>query len=99
MKRYRIEMARAVRDLVRHLPPELKRKIKTALNSIAVDPHRAKELKDELVGLRSYRVARARLIYGIEGSRIEVVAFGPRADIYERAAAELSLALRRKKSD
>ncbi len=96
MKRYRVEMARAVRDLVRHLPPELKRKVKEVLKSIAADPHRAKELRDELTGLRSYRVARARLIYRIEGSRIEIVAFGPRADIYERAAAELSLALKRK---
>ena len=99
MIRYRIEMARAVSDLVRHLPPELKNKVKAAFKSIAADPHRAKELRDELAGLRSYRVARARLIYRVEGSRIEVVAFGPRADIYERAAAELSLALRRKKTD
>jgi mRNA-degrading endonuclease RelE of RelBE toxin-antitoxin system len=99
MKRYRIEMARAVSDLVRHLPPELKKKVKEALKSIAADPHRSKELRDELAGLRSYRVARARLIYRIEGSRIEVVAFGPRADVYERAAAELCLALRKEKTD
>jgi mRNA-degrading endonuclease RelE of RelBE toxin-antitoxin system len=84
---------------VSHLPPELKKKVRAALKSIAADPHRAKELRDELTGLRSYRVAGARLIYRIEGSRIEVVAFGPRADIYERAAGELSLALRRKKTD
>jgi mRNA-degrading endonuclease RelE of RelBE toxin-antitoxin system len=99
MKRYRIEMARAVSDLVRHLPPELKKKVKEALKSIAADPYRSKELRDELAGLRSYPVARARLIYRIESSRIEVVAFGPRADVYERAAAELSLALRKQKTD
>ena len=49
--------------------------------------------------LRSYRVARARLIYRIDGSTIQVLAFGPRADIYERAATELILALRKKKPD
>src|SRR5712692_8349366 len=99
MTRYRIEMSQAVRDLVPHLPPQLKRKVKAALRSIADDPYRAKELKEELAGLRSYPVAKARLIYRIKGSIVEVVAFGPRADIYERAATELSKALRKSKSD
>ena len=90
MTRYRIEMSRAVRDLVSHLPPQLKRKVKAALRSIANDPHLGKELKEELAGLRSYPIARARLIYRIAGAVVEVVAFGPRVDIYERAAAELS---------
>jgi mRNA-degrading endonuclease RelE of RelBE toxin-antitoxin system len=99
MTRYRIEMAKTVRDLVPHLPPELKRKAKAALRSIADDPFQAKELREELAGLRSYRIARARLIYHIRGSVVEVVAFGPRADIYQRAAVELSKALRERKSD
>lgn len=98
MTRYRIEMAKAVRDLVPHLPPELRRKVKAALRSVADDPYRARELRDELAGLRSYRIARARLIYRIKGSTVEVIAFGPRADIYERAATELSKALRESKS-
>jgi mRNA-degrading endonuclease RelE of RelBE toxin-antitoxin system len=99
MTRYRIEMPQAMRDLVRHLPPELKRKFKAALRLIADDPHRAKELKHELTELRSYRVAKARVVYRVEGSVVEIVAFGPRVDIYERAASELSLALRKKKAD
>ncbi len=94
MIRHRIEMSQAVRDLVPHLPPQLKRKVKAALRSIADDPYRAKELKEELAGLRSHRIAKARIIYRIKGSVVEIVAFGPRADIYERAAAELSKALR-----
>ena len=98
MTRHRIVMAKAVRDPVLHLPPELKRKVKAALRSIADDPDQAKELKEELAGLRSYRIARARLIYRIKGSVVEVVAFGPRADIYERAALEISKTLRESKS-
>ena len=105
MTRYRIEMAQGVGDLVPHLPPELKRKVKAAFRSIALrprsgqadDPYLGKELKDELAGLRSYPIARARIIYRISGAIVEVVAFGPRADIYERAAAELSKALRETK--
>jgi mRNA-degrading endonuclease RelE of RelBE toxin-antitoxin system len=88
-------MARAVRDVIPYLPPELKRKVKAALRSIAEDPYQAKELKDELAGLRSYRVGRTRLILQIAGAVVEVVAFGPRSDIYERAAAELSTRLRK----
>jgi mRNA-degrading endonuclease RelE of RelBE toxin-antitoxin system len=90
---------RVLRDLIRHLPPELKAKIKDVLRSIADDPCRAKELGDELAGLRSYRVARSRVIYRIVGSMVQIVALGPRADIYERAAAELRKTLRKGKTD
>ncbi|OGQ78595.1 MAG: hypothetical protein A3F90_05405 [Deltaproteobacteria bacterium RIFCSPLOWO2_12_FULL_60_19] len=99
MTRYRIEMAQGVSDLVPHLPPELKRKVKAAFRSIAHDPYLGKELKEELAGLRSYPIARARIIYRVTGTIVEVVAFGPRADIYERAAAELSKALKKDKPD
>lgn len=90
MTRYRLEMPRLLRDLIRHLPPELKTKVKAALRSIAADPYSAKELRDDLAGLRSCRVVRSRVIYRIVGSTVQIVAFGPRADIYERAATELS---------
>ena len=99
MIRYRIEIPRALRDLIRHLPPELKAKVKPALRSIADDPYRAKELRDELAGLRSYRIGRVRVIYRIVGSMVQIVALGPRAYIYERAAAELSKSLRKGKSN
>jgi mRNA-degrading endonuclease RelE of RelBE toxin-antitoxin system len=94
MIRYRIEMPRSIRDLIRHLPPDLKRKIKISLRSVAEDPYRAKELKDDLAGLRSLKVAKARIIYRVKGLTVEVVAFGPRADIYQRAAAELIRSVR-----
>jgi len=93
--RYRVEMARAVRDLIIHLPPELKRRVKAALRSLAEDPYQAKELKEELTRLGSYRIGRTRLILRIADAVVEVVAFGPRSDIYERAAAELSARLRK----
>ncbi len=95
MIRHRVEIARAVRDVITHLPPELKRKVKATLRSIAEDPYQAKELKEELTRLRSYRIGRTRLIFRIAGAVVEVVAFGPRSDIYERAAAELSARLRK----
>jgi len=99
MIRYRIEMPRVLRDLIRHLPPELKKKVKVALRSISYDFHGAKELSDELAGLRSYRIGRSRIIYRIVGSIVQIVALGPRTEIYERAAAELSKTLRKGKTD
>jgi hypothetical protein len=62
-------------------------------------PIALRKLRDELAGLGSYRVARSRVIYRIRGSMVQIVALGPRADIYERAAAELSKTLRRGKTD
>ena len=94
MSKYRLEMASAVRDLIVHLPPQLKQKVKAALQLIADDPYQAKALKDELAGLRSFRVVRSRLILRIKGATVEIVAFGPRKDIYERAAQALSAARR-----
>ena len=93
MKRFRLDMAQAVRDLLIHLPPPLKRKVKAALHSLAANPYQAKALKDDLVGLRSFRVMRSRMILRIKGATVEIVAFGPRKDIYQRAATALRRAL------
>ncbi len=43
-----------------------------------------KLLRDELAGLRSFRVGRFRIIYRISGKKlIEIVVIGPRECIYE----------------
>lgn len=96
MTRFRLVMAQAVRDLLIHLPPSLKRKVKTALHSLALaeNPYQEKALKDDLDGLRNYRLARSRIILQIKPSTVEIVTFGPRKDIYQRVATELRSALR-----
>ncbi len=94
MKRFRLVIAQAVRDLLTHLPPSLKRKVKVALQALAEDPYQAKVLKEDLMGLRSFRVVRSRIILRIKGSTVEIVAFGPRKDIYQRVASELRFTLR-----
>jgi len=97
MKKFRLDIAQDVRNLISHLPPHLKKKVKAAIQSLADNPCQAKELKDELRGLRSYRVTRSRLILRIQKSIVEIVAFGPRKDIYERAAREFTVASRQLK--
>ena len=94
MKRFRLEIARAVRNLLIHLPPQLKRKVKVALQALTENPYQAKALRDDLAGLRSFRVVRSRIILRIKGSTVEIIAFGPRKDIYQRAASELRTTLR-----
>ena len=72
-----------VAALIRGLHPDLKRKIRSALEDLLDEPTIGKILRDELAGLRSCRVARFRIIYRVAGTVIEVVAVGPRQTIYE----------------
>ena len=82
--RYRLSVPDEVAELIRSLHPELKRKVKSSLQLILNDPGSGKALKDELAGLRSFRVGRFRIIYRIaSGNRIDLVAVGPRERIYE----------------
>ena len=72
-----------VTSLIRSLHPDLKRKVRSALDDILTDPSVGKALRDELAGLRSCRVGRFRIIYRVVGTVIEIVAVGPRATIYQ----------------
>lgn len=74
---------RHVAELIRGMHPHLKRKVRAALEQILVDPHSGKRLKDELSGLWSFRVGKFRVIYRFHEKRVELVAVGPRARIYE----------------
>lgn len=80
----RLRVPQNVAALVRKLHPGVKRKVRSGLTAILRDPASGKALKDELEGLRSYRLGRIRIIYRV-GARgvIEIVAIGPRVTIYE----------------
>jgi mRNA interferase RelE/StbE len=49
------------------------------------NPNSGKALKEELHGLRSYRIKRFRVIYRIVAPEkiLEIIAIGPRKNIYE----------------
>ena len=82
--RYRLRVPDEIVDLLRSLHPEIKRKIKAALDLIASDPAVGKSLRDELRGLKSFKIGRFRIIYKVASKRIiEIVAIGPRRTIYE----------------
>jgi mRNA interferase RelE/StbE len=70
--------------LIRGCHPQLKGKIRAGLRHIIVEPESGKSLKDDLDGLKSYRISRFRIVYRISSKRmIDVVAIGPRRTIYE----------------
>ena len=79
----------SLRDLIQHLHPHLKRKIRAALTDILVDPACGKPLKEELSGYWSLRVGRLRVIYRPDQEGVEIVALGPRRTIYADAARQL----------
>ena len=81
---YKLRVPDTVASLVRSMHPQLKRKVRAALQLIQTDPTVGKALQDELAGLRSFRISRFRMIYRvISGRYIDVVAIGPRRWIYE----------------
>ena len=81
---YKLRVPDHLVEFIRGLHPGIKRKVRGALKSITMEPNAGKPLKDELKGLRSFRVSRFRIIYRIAGqSEIQVVAIGPRERIYE----------------
>ncbi len=81
---YQIRLPDELAELIRGLHPELKARFKSALSLILPDPHCGKALREELSGLLTFRVKRMRIVYRIvDPLIIEVVAIGPRHNIYE----------------
>lgn len=83
-----------VHALIRHLHPDLKRKVRSALTDILGRPECGKALKGELQGLWSLRIGRHRIIYRPDGAGADIIAIGPRRTIYEDASRRLSRARR-----
>lgn len=69
--------------------PELKRRTGASLKTILADPSAGKALKEELAGLRSFRVGSVRIIYRVLRNIVEIVAIGPRERIYEETYRRL----------
>lgn len=80
---HRFRVPDDVAALIRSMHPELKRKTRAALKTILADPSSGKALKDDLSGLRSFRVGTFRVIYRVAKTVVEIVAIGPRERIYE----------------
>lgn len=93
--KYRLSVSSSLESDLKIVPPELKRKIRAALDSIQDDPWMGKPLNDELEGYRSVHVHRYRIVYQINspGVEIRVIDIGPRNIIYERMVEFLKRSL------
>lgn len=81
---HKLRVPPALAALIRGLHPQIKRKLRGALEAVAADPGCGNPLREALAGLWSLRVGRFRVIYRMGvGRRIDLVAFGPRERIYE----------------
>jgi mRNA interferase RelE/StbE len=81
---FRLRVPDEVMQLIRGLHPELKQKLRTALELLGRDARAGKALQAELEGLRSLRVGRFRVVYRLRAGRVvEVIMVGPRERIYE----------------
>jgi len=91
MAAYRPDVPPHVAEIVRHLPPDVKRSIKQALKSLSADPSSGAPLIRELSGLWKFKVRRFRIIYELDRKArvIRIFAIGHRREVYEELADRL----------
>ena len=77
-----------VNEVIRHLSPDLRRAVRSAIRTLSANPAAGKPLQRELQGLWKYRVRRFRVIYRVDAARkaIRITAIGHRRSIYEKVA-------------
>jgi mRNA interferase RelE/StbE len=88
MVAHQIDIPPHVADVIRHLPPDIKRSIKAAFRTLSVNPTAGEPLKKELREFWKYRVRRFRIVYAVDRTRkvIRIIAVGYRRAIYEQVA-------------
>ena len=91
MAAYRPDIPTHVTEIIRHLPPDVKRSVKQALRSLSADPFSGASLMRELSGLWKFKVRRFRIIYELDRKAhiIRIFAIGHRQDVYEELAGRL----------
>lgn len=89
MAAYHVDIPPHVAENIRHLPPDLKRAIKSALHALGRDPALGEPLLRELEGFWKYRVRRFRIVYSVDRSSraVRIFAVGHRRSIYETVTA------------
>ncbi len=88
MAPFELDIPLHVAEVLRHLPPDIKRPVKAALRAIGANPSIGAPLEGELKGLRRFRVRRFRIVYAVDRSRrtIRVMAVAHRRHIYDDLA-------------
>lgn len=71
---------------IRKLDPQVRRRVRKALDELSSNPERGKPLQFRLKGLRSWRTGDFRIVYRVVADRVEVIviAVGHRRNVYDR---------------
>ena len=71
--------------LIPTLPPEIKKLVRSSINTLLGKPHTGSELTGELEGHRSLKAKRYRIIYRLNDAEtsVETYFIGHRRNIYE----------------
>ncbi|HQT95153.1 MAG: hypothetical protein B7Z61_05175 [Acidobacteria bacterium 37-71-11] len=71
---------------IRKLDPQVKARVRAAIDALREDPHRGKSLQLTLKGLYSWRTGDWRILYRIEAQKIQilVITVGHRREVYDR---------------
>ncbi len=80
---YKLRIPDDVVKAIRTMHPDIKRKVRSAIEAIQSRPDTGKALKNDLTGLRSFKIGRLRIIYKVLEQETQIVAIGPRLRIYE----------------
>ncbi len=85
--RYAASAARSIH----RLDPQVRRRVRAALEVLREDPTRGKALQMSLKGLRSWRTGDYRIVYRVVADRVEVlvVAVAHRSLVYARLRKQL----------
>ena len=71
--------------LIATLPPEIKKIVRSSIDTLLEKPHTGSELTGELEGYRSLKAKRYRIIYRLNDveTRVEIYLVGHRRDVYD----------------
>jgi mRNA-degrading endonuclease RelE of RelBE toxin-antitoxin system len=71
--------------LIAKLPPEIKKLVRSSIDTLLARPHAGSELTGELEGYRSLKAKRCRIIYRLNDSEtsVEIYFVGHRRDVYD----------------
>jgi len=96
---FRPDIPPHVAEVIRHLPPDLKRSVKQSLRALSSDPFSGEPLLRELEGMWKFKVRRFRIVYEVDRQErtIRIFAIGRRREVYEQVAEQLRRARRRRK--
>lgn len=89
MRERSVRLPQDVQQTIRSLHPDLKRRVRAAVELLQANPEAGKALKGALEGWRSLRVGRMRIIYRASRAHVDIAAIGPRASIYLETARRL----------